>query len=260
VNTQVKRWSRATGAVLGGIAVVASVPLWSAWEAARGLGAVGSDIWGDLLTQLCWSAGEFVGCLLILLLATLVSDRFLGGRRRLPLGVALTLVAAFATEWYAYGGSQMSAEELVYGVYTLGVSMTLPLLAGAWTLRSRAPGPASAPVADPLLYQGVWESTLGVLSLEPDAVFTLLRAGGEPVAGEWGLDADRPSRVTLRVVAPTALGRGWQTIPLDAEYGPDGGMLLRVDRELAFSRRSEVAELELEYAGGYVGQLEILES
>jgi hypothetical protein len=257
VETQLKRWLRTAGAVLAGTAVVASVPLWAAWESAHAFGFGGSPrIWSTLRTPLYTSAGEFVGCLLVLVLTVLLSDRFLGGRQRLLVGVPLTLAGLFVAEWFAFNGPMEGTMGLVYGTYNLGTAVILPLAAGAWTLRPPAPKPA--PVADPLAFEGVWESTQGVLTLEPDAVFTLLRAGDETVAGVWGLDADDPSRIALKVVAPTALGQGWHATLLDVEFAPDGSTLLRVDEDIAYTQRPEFAEVE--YAGGYIGQLEVLES
>jgi len=257
MNAQLKRWSRATAVVLGGIALVSSLPVWSAWRVVGAFGLDGSRAdWGPLLTQLLWAGGEFLGCLLILVLATQIGDRLLGGRRRLVIGVALTLLAVVATEWFAFDGSASGLDELSYGIYSLVLTLSIPLAAGAWMLRSDTR--TADPVADPLPFEGVWESARGVLSLEPEAAFTLLRAGGEAVAGVWQPENGELPVLTLKVAAPTALGQGWQTTLLEVEYGPDGRMLLRVDEGIAFTRRPETTEVE--YAGGYVGQLEILES
>ena len=228
METQLKRWLRTAGAVLAGTVVVASVPLWAAWDSAHASGfGDGPGIWSTLRTPLYTSAGEFVGCLLILALTLLLSDRFLGGRQRLLVSVPLTLAALFVAEWFAFNGPMEGTMGLVYGTYNLGTTVILPLAAGAWTLRPPAPKPA--PVADPLVFAGVWEP-----------------------------DADDPSRIALKVVAPTALGQGRQTTLLDVEFAPDGSTLLRVDEHIAYTQRPEFAEVE--YAGGYIGQLEVLES
>ena len=242
MDTQLIRWLRATGAVLAGMAVVTAVPLWADWR-------------GGTAHLLGWAVGDSLGCLAVLALAVLISDRFLGGRRRLVIGAALTVAGLFATEWIAFSGPEEGTMGLLFGVYDLGTTIILPLVAGAWTLRSAAPEPVRS--ADPLPFEGVWESVQGVLILESDDVFTLTRAGGETVAGVWELDADGPATIGLRVVAPTALGQGWQTTLLDVESGPDGRPLLRLDQDTAYTRRSEATEVE--YAGGYTGQLEVLE-
>ncbi len=256
-DTQVRRWSRAAGAVLGGIVLVTAIPVWVMWRSVLQNGPVlPPDAWAGLRTTLWWAAGESAGCLAVLALARLISRRLLGGRRSLVVGGLLALVGILLAQWLGYSDSSLGVLEYLYGVSQLMSTVCIPLTAGAWMLRSRVTEPL--PVLDSRGFEGVWESAQGVLLLEPDAGFTLLRAAHQdPIAGVWQREPGEAPRLSLKVAGPTELGHGWQTTTLDVEYGPDGSPLLRLDEATAFTQRGSVAEVE--HAGGFVGQLEVLE-
>ncbi|QMU72908.1 hypothetical protein [Streptacidiphilus sp. P02-A3a] len=256
-ETQVRRWSRVAGAVLGGFVLVTAIPLWVTVRAVLQNGPVlPVGAWDGLWTTLRWMLGESLGCLAVIALARLISRRLLGGRRPLLVGVVLTVLGLLLAQWFG-GDNSLGLPEYLYGVSQLLSSVCLPLTAGAWVVRSRVAAPPLAPGSRE--FEGVWESGQGVLLLERDTGFTLLRAAHQqPVSGHWQREPGEPVRLSLRVAAPTELGHGWQTTALDVEYGPDGSVALRLDEATAFTRRGAAAEVE--HAGGFVGQLEVLES
>ena len=258
MDTQLRRWSRAAGAVLGGVVLVTAIPVWVMWRDVLSSGPVlPSGAWSGMWTLLWWAAGEFAGCLAVLALASLISRRLLGGRRPLVVGAVLTLVAILAAEWFGFPDSMLSPVGYLFGVSQLLNTMSIPMVAGAWVLRPPAREPVT--VADSADFEGIWESGRGVLTLEPDAGFALLLDGrDEPVAGVWRREPGRPPVLSLRVSGPTGLGHGWQTTLLEVEYGPDGSTLLRLDDRTTFTRRRPLADVE--HAGGYIGRLEVLES
>ncbi|MBC3843744.1 hypothetical protein GXW82_36585 [Streptacidiphilus sp. 4-A2] len=262
MDTQLGRWSRVTGAVLGGVVLVSAIPVWEMWHAITGNGpAVPDAAWAGLWTLLQWAAGEFAGCLAVLALTRLISGRLLGGRRPLVVGAVLALTAVLVAQQLAYAGATLDDPMgYLYGASQLATTVFVPLVAGAWVLRPVGAG-QSRPMPDLSPFTGIWQSAAGVLTLEPDAGFTLRRAG-EAVTGSWGLEPEEPRVLALKVAAPTELGHGWQTTALAVEYGPDGGLLLRLDQDHAFTPRpahATVDQVGLEHAGGYSGRLEILE-
>jgi hypothetical protein len=257
--TQVRRWLRAAGAVAAAVLVtnvVSMVEVWQSVEASSGSLQISFD-GGLVRQQLAQLVGETLGILLLLALARLASRWLFHGRFAIAVGAVLLAGAALADDWVTFHGGMEGVAEVVYGTNGLLAMASLPMAAGAWTLRSRSPVPL--PAADTSPFEGAWESPAGVLTLAPEGLFTLHQGAGEPVEGGWELEPSTPPRLLLRVDAPTALGYGWQTTVLDIDYRTDGTQLLRIADGIAFARRP-AEELVVELAGGYQGQLELLES
>ncbi|QMU79479.1 hypothetical protein GXW83_31020 [Streptacidiphilus sp. PB12-B1b] len=258
--TQARRWTRAAGAVGAAALVMNAVSLFEVWQVVsmpgNSITITGVFDSGLLRRQLAQLVGETLVILLLLALARLVSRRLLHGRFAIAVGAVLLVAAALTDDWFTFHGGMEGVTAIVYGTNGLLAQAALPMAAGAWTLRSRTP--ELVPVADTTPFEGVWEGPAGVLSLEPEGLFTLHRGGGEAVEGSWEPETGLPPQLLLRVDAPTALGHGWQTTVLDIEHRPDGAEVLRLADGIAFARRP--AELVVEQAGGYQGGLELLES
>lgn len=259
-ETQVRRWVRAVAAVLGGVVLVSAIPVWVTVRGVLSDGPVlPTGAWDEVWSMIWWALGEFLGCLAVIALARLISRRLLGGRRPLALGVALTLVGVMLAQWLGFPSEGLGLPEYLFGVSQLLSTVCIPVTAGAWVLRSPAAVAPPPQMTVSREFDGAWESAQGVLLLESDGEFSLLRAAHqESVLGVWQQEPGEPRRLTLKVAAPTELGHGWQTTVLDVEYGPDGRAVLRFDEATAFGRRGSFADVE--HAGGFVGQLEILES
>lgn len=264
MTTQVKRWFQAAGMVAAAALAANAVSIYEMWQSY----GVGGLVW----QQLAQAVGQALVVLVLLALTRLAGRRLFGGRFGIAIGAVLLTVAAFVDDWITFHGATEGTVAIVYGMNGLIWPAAVPMIAGAWMLRSRDPHrqPHPVPGAGPVAadgsriasgagsrFAGVWDSPAGVLRLDPDGLFTLHR-GGEPVEGSWDVAAGLPLRLLLTVDTPTAIGHGWETTALDVDHHPDGRQLLRVDQAgTAFARRPD--EPAAEHTGGYVGRLEVLE-
>jgi hypothetical protein len=264
MTTQVKHWLQAAG-VVAGLTLLLSFPaLYAQWQVADSMqGAVPSfagTAWGPLEEQAMTTGGEISGVLALLALTQAISHYLLQDRFRILTGTLLLVAASAVASWFLFQGSTEGDLALGFGLSSLLGVVGVPMAAGAWMLRTR--GPAPVPKRAAAAFAGGWESGLGLLTLDPDAAFTLLRDQGEPVSGVWELRLGRAPGIVLTTVAPTEFGEGRQATVLPVEHGADGRPRLRVDRGTAFTRvEAEPRDgLALEAAHGFVGQVEILES
>ena len=266
MKAQVRRWLAAAGMVAAALLVVNIPGMIVIWGSSESMGDNGTSIsfgsgspeLSQTLSLLGTLGIDFAVCLVTLALSVLVSRRLLGGRRPVLLGVLLACAAGLLLEWFSYDGSVLGMIGLAFGAEQVLYTIGMPMIAGAWMLRPRHPVVAQQPVADG--FTGVWESSGGVLELQPEGLFTLVRAGGGAVDGDWTVRTEPRSgltEVSLSVGAPTVLGPGRQVADLLLDSAEDGAMLLVTGDDMVYTRRSE--ELAVESAVGFVGRLEVLE-
>jgi hypothetical protein len=262
MKAQVRPWLAATGMVAAALLLFNSASVIMFWGSGGLLTGGGGGFDSPALSQTLSLLGtvgiDFGACLAILALSVLVSRRLLGGRRPVLVGALLTCAVGVLLEWFTYNGPGLGMLSLVFGIdqvlYTIGV----PVIAGAWMLRPRHSVVAQQPVADG--FTGLWESPSGVLELHQEGLFTLVRAGGGSVDGDWTVRTEPRSGLTelsLSIGAPTVLGPGRQVTDLLLDSAEDGAMLLVTGDAVVYSRRSE--ELAVDSAAGFVGRLEVLE-
>ena len=250
------RWAKAAGAIAGCQLGTSFLLLWGAWAMAGDPGnADGRRVfWDNLRAEALTDAIQFVVDLAILVLAVFISRRLLRDRFALPIGVGLFLVAAAITSWFSFDGAQQGALALIFGWLQTVQGSAIPMVAGAWMLRTRIPG--TLPEAISAEMPGAWDTPGGTLRFDPDGVFTLSR-GTETTAGLWEVLPGRRPQIVLKVDASTALGHGWQATVMDLELRSDGSALLHADGATAYTRRQP--ELLVQQMGGYLGTLELLE-
>jgi hypothetical protein len=261
MTTQVKHWLQAAGAVAGVTLLLTLPSLCAQWQLAQNMGAGNSftgGAWGPLEEEVVTTGGEMLGVLALLALTQAISHHLFHDRFRIPTGTLLMVVASAVASWFLFQGDTEGDLALLFGINNLLGVVGLPMIAGAWMLRTRHPAPVPSKAV--AAFEGGWESELGLLSLDPGAVFTLLRGEGEPVSGTWELQLDELPRIVLTTVARTAVGEGRHATALLVEHGADGRPRLRVDQDVAFARVEEPEDdLALEPAQGFIGQVEILE-
>ncbi len=262
MKAQVRRWLAAAGMVAAALLLFNSASVIMFWGSGGLLTGGGSGTDALALSQTLSLLGtvgiDFAVCMAVLAVSVLVSRRFLGGRRPVLLGALLTCAVGVLLEWFTYNGPGMGMLSLAFGIDQVLYAIGVPMIAGAWMLRPRHQVVAQAPVADG--FTGVWESSSGVLELEPAGRFTLVRTGGEPVGGDWTVRTEPRSgltEVSLSVEAPTVLGPGRQVADLLLDSAEDGALLLVTGDDVVYTRRSE--QLAVESAAGFVGRLEVLE-
>ena len=249
MKQQVKRWAEAAAATSVGLLVMSGPTLYLWWLATRS-GVVVNDgsVWDVVLPRF----GQGLVILVIYVAADQVGRRLLGGRYVFTLATGLFLVAAGIYQWRTFGIFGLGIGDYLFGWQQLVGELSIPFVAGAWMLWSRAPKPVRDTVSAQI--PGVWDSPDSVLVCETDGVFTLAMSDGSTAAGLWEpLPGDRP-QIVLKIVSLTELGHGWQATVLDLDAGYHGAVL----RGAAEYRRRE-AEAVLERSTGYVGTVEVLE-
>ncbi len=258
MNQQAKRWIQALGAVAGILALLNFEVLYVSGVFSRSPvntdGSTGTD-WALLLNQLLHAAVELVVIMALLALTRTVSRRLLRGRFPVLLGALLLLLASYVDVRFEFQGGTLGGLGMVWGM-TSGIELAaIPMVAGAWVLWGRRPGPTADLVAAAV--PGVWDGGGSVLRIEPDGVFTLTRGGAVSVAGLWESGRDAQPQLVLKVDSATDLGHGWQATPLELELT---GHTARLHSGTGMSFLRREPELVLEEAGGYLGAVEVLEA
>ncbi|MEZ0091535.1 hypothetical protein [Streptacidiphilus sp. EB129] len=255
MGEQVGRWLRATGAVSALLLLTNLSQLVMAWQfnadGGSDLAALAAQGRLDLARQV---GGEALGCLVLLALAATVCRFLTRGRRPLLIGSLLFAALTWCVVWFLNDGATEGTVALCFSWSELVRTTALPLAAGAWLLRTRIPRPEPVPL--PAELTGAWDGTDGMLRLEADGSFSLLR-GSAVVTGDWEPVADA-QRIVLKVPAPTDLGAGYQATVLALDHAPDGGTALRADADRVYTRRER--DLVVQASGGFVGGLEVIES
>jgi hypothetical protein len=250
MNRQVKRWAKAAAAMTAGLLAVNAATLGNWWYQSR-------NPMPGLSPQSLWDvAHDWVGqalvCLLIYVLAEQAGRRLLRGRFAFTVATVIFLVAAGVYEWRGFAGVGVGYLSFLFGWQQIVDGLALPFAAGAWVLWSRAPKPDRDTVSSEI--PGVWDAPNGVLTFDPDGIFTLALADGSTTAGLWERLPGELPQIVLKVVSVTQLGYGWQATVLGLDAGPHGAVL----RGTTEYRRRE-AETVLERSSGYIGAVEVLE-